>query len=258
MLYIQARTTERMVIKMKKKLLLITLVLVALSACTTHVVVPDDAKDYNALNVQGMDEFEAAPDVAKVRLGVTSVQKDAKLAQSENARISNQVRDALLQAGVRKNEIETTNYRLNKRTRWDRDLQRQVDDGYEAVNTVVVTTRELTMVGDLIDVAVRAGSNDVQGISFELSDEKERQVKNEALRRAVQNAREKAVALAQGAQVSLGGIRSIQENSFSVQPHFMGYDTRVMAMAESAAEPTPISPQSVNVRAQVSVTYEVV
>lgn len=244
---------------MKKTILLVLVALLALSACTTKVIMPEDAERYYTLQVQGNNEFEAAPDVAKVSLSVKTLLPDPQSAQAENSRLANAVHDALISAGVRKNEIETTGYRLYKKTHWDRETEKEVVDGYEASNTVVITTKDLDQVGKFIDAAVRAGANSVESINFELSEQKQSQVKTEALRRAAENAREKAVALAQGAQVSLGKVRSISEGYFNVVPmRAGGYAMAEVAMDGAMKAPTPILPQSVTVSAQVTVVYEVV
>jgi uncharacterized protein YggE len=62
-----------------------------------------------------------------------------------------------------------------------------------------VTTTDLTQVGALIDVATKAGSNSVEGISFIVKEDSPAQVK--ALGMATNQAMAKAEAIAE----SLGG-----------------------------------------------------
>jgi len=243
---------------MRKTVLLIAVLLIALTACETRIIMPEEgaAPEYS-ISVQGSSEFEVAPDLAKLRFRIVTESKDAQEAQVRNREISSSVESALLKSGVRRNEIETTDYRIEKIQEWDRELQRSVDKGFRVNNAFVVSTTDIDNVGLLIDAGVQAGANNVDSINFELSDAKQKEVKTQALRKATQNAREKAEALADGAGVRVGKLLRLSESSFSVMPYPM-YDmmeTRV-AMAD-AAPPTEISPQSVQINAQVSAAYAI-
>lgn len=242
---------------MKKSILFVVLALLLLAACETRVIMPQPGEQPNTLSVNGASEFEVAPDLAKVRFRVEILSPTAQGAQSKNREIANSVRDALLRAGVRSDELETSDYRVEKVQEWNYEQNKMVEKGYRATNAFVVETKNLESVGTLLDVGVQAGATNVESISFELSEAKQREVKTEALRRAATNAREKAVALAEGSGVVIAKVRTITENSYYVQPF---YRADVMAMAESKggmAAPTPISPGQVQVSAQVSVSYEV-
>ena len=244
---------------MNKMILVLSVLLIALAACETRVIMEQPgAQQSNTLNVNGMTEFDVAPDLAKIRFSIQTQSMTAQAAQQSNREVSNNVHNALTQAGIRSNEIETADYRIERIQEWDENLRRTVDRGYRAYNTFVVSTKNLDDVGNLLDVGVQAGATNVESISFELSDAKQKEVKTEALRKASMNAREKAEALAEGAGVRLGKVSNIQEQSYYVTPFYRG--DVMMAKAEGmGAEmpPTPISPQDVKVSAQVSVTYEI-
>lgn len=234
-----------------KKLVILALLLVALAACETRVITTGQEQQ-NTLNVQGSSEFDVAPDLAKIRFRVETQNTNAQEAQAQNRNIANNVYAALLKAGIKENQIDTTDYRLERIQEWDSKEQRTVDRGYRATNTFVITTRELDRVGTLLDAGVEAGANNVESINFELSESKQKEVKTEALRNAANNAREKAEALADGAGVSLGKVHSISENSF-VMLYASRYD---LAQAKVEGAPTPVSPENVHISAQVSVAYE--
>lgn len=228
--------------------LLITLLFLA-SACTTNVVM-QSSEHVNAVSVQGVAEFEETPDLAKIRFRIETRGFNVKEAQKQNKDLANTVVDALKKAGVKDSEIETKDYRIERWQEWTRN--EMADKGYRVSHALTVSTKNLGAVGELLDVGVIAGVNLVESISFQLSDEKEKQVKSNALSTAARNAKEKAEALAQGSGVSLGKVRSISENSFVVLP----YERFDMAMTVKAEAPTPISPESVRVNAHVSVVYE--
>lgn len=243
---------------MKKSMtIFVVLGLLMLAACETRVILPEQGQQPNTLSVNGMSEFEVSPDLAKVRFSVQTQSVTAQDAQARNRQVSNAVRDALLRAGVRDSELETSDYRVERVLEWDYKEQRQIDKGYRASNTFVLSTRDLQRVGEFLDVGVQAGATNVESLTFELSDAREREVKTEALRRAAMNAKEKAVALAEGSGVILSKVRTITETSYYVQPFYRADVMALSGVKEAAVPPTPISPGSVQVNAQVSVSYEV-
>lgn len=234
--------------------------MIALTACTTRVIMEQPGQQaQNAISVQGSTEFDVAPDLAKIIFSLQTQSTTAQDAQLRNREVGSSVMAALSQAGVRQNEIQTTNYRVEKIQEWDPTGQKMVDKGYRVSNSFIVSTKDLAKVGVLLDAGIQAGANNVESISFELSDAKQKEVKTEALRKATMNAREKAEALADGAGVSLGKVLSLSENSYYAQPFYRG--DVMMAKAEMGGAPeipsTAISPQDVHISAQVSVTYEI-
>ncbi len=243
---------------MKNVMLILVAVLIALTACETRVIMEQPGQQsQNAIIVQGNTEFDVAPDLAKLRFRIETMSLTAQDAQLRNREIGASVKAALTQAGVRANELETVDYRIEKVQEWDQEKQRTVDRGYRASNAFVVSTKDLEKVGPLLDVGVQAGANNVESISFELSDEKQNEVKTEALRKATQNARSKAEALADGAGVRLGKVLSLSENSYVVMPF---YRESMMAKADMGGMEVPtteVSPQDVRISAQVSVSYEI-
>ena len=81
-----------------------------------------------------------------------------------------------------------------------------------------VTTQNLEKVGKLIDVAVDNGANDIERVSFGLTKEKEKDIKQQAMILASSDAKDKAVALATNLEVTMLKPISISESNFVYQP----------------------------------------
>jgi hypothetical protein len=240
-----------------KNLWIIPIIAVAviLTACSTEIIMPQGGEQPNTLTVQGESQYEVAPDLAKIQFAIETRSTTAQDAQLRNRQIQDEIKNALNRVGVSSSDVETTNYNVQRWYEWDYKENKQIDKGYIVSNNFVVKTTDLQKVGDILDAGVQAGANRVDSISFELSDDKSRQVKQEALRKAATNARDKAVALAEGSGVRLGAVKSISENSYVVMPYARGgYDVAMMK-AEAPVPATDISPQNVQVNAQVSVGY---
>jgi uncharacterized protein YggE len=122
--------------------------------------------------------------------------------------------------------------------------------GYQAVNQVDVTVRDISKVGAIIDDSVKAGANLSNGITFQLSDQN--QGVDQALADAVANARSKAETLAGAGDAQLGQVVSIQEGSGYTPPIYYGRD---MAASSAGAAATPIQPPTLETQVSVTVTW---
>jgi uncharacterized protein len=208
----------------------------------------------DSINVSGVGRVSISPDVADVRLGVTFRADTSKEAADLAANAMDAVIAALIEWGIAEADIQTTQLALNPVYDWDDDPP-QIE-GWEAVNIVSVTVRDVTTVGDLVDAATSAGATNVEGITFRLDDPAEAEA--EARSAAVADAKARADQLASEAGVDIGGVISITEISFGPpQPFFMdgGQYAAGAAMEDMAA--TPVLAGEVEVSVTVMIEYEI-
>ena len=191
---------------------------------------------------------------------VVTLEKTAQEAKNKNSQISSNVVKALKKEGVKDKDIETSQFSIYPRYEYEEVTEanlrksNQILVGYEVVNVLKVTTQDLEKAGRLIDAAVDAGSNDIERVTFGLTKEREKDIKQQAMVLASNDAKEKAVALATNLDVSLLKPVSISESSFYYQPfEFRG---GLMEKAVPAAAETFINPQKLDVSASVQLVYE--
>jgi uncharacterized protein YggE len=126
---------------------------------------------------------------------------------------------------------------------------------YIVDNSVLVTVRDLSQIGELLDAVVEAGANSVSGIRFDVDDKTA--ALSEARKAAVQSAQAKAQELAEAAGVTLGPVQTI--NEYSNFPTPIMYDGRggsdMVAMEESAQ--VPISTGQMSLILEVNIVYEI-
>lgn len=233
--------------------------LLTLAACVpsekTILLKQEQAEQFDTIVVTGSSDMEFAPDQAESWLTIQNKATNAKDAQRLNSETADKVYAALQNAGVNKNEIETTSYTVYPVYEWDGE--RSVLRGYEVTNTIKLTTKDVENVGDYLDVAVNAGVNNVQNVQFTLSKDAEKKAKDTVLKAAGTAAREKAQSLASSVGVTVVKVRSISESSYNYQPPIY-YARDMMAAAPMMEKSTPsISPEKVSVSASVTVTYEI-
>jgi uncharacterized protein YggE len=205
------------------------------------------------VNVVGDSIIQAQPDTAIVQIGVVTQARNALDAQQQNATKTDAVIRAL-KAAAAGAEVKTSGYSLQPQ-RVYKENQPPTITGYEARNSVTVTTGDLNKVGAIIDAAAQAGSNDVAGISFTLR--QDRPARDRALSEATREAVSKAQVIAQALGGRVVRIVEVQEEGFQQRPP-MPYQTETFAMkAGVAGQATPIEVGSLDITSRVQLIAEV-
>ncbi|WP_257451670.1 SIMPL domain-containing protein [Archangium lipolyticum] len=217
--------------------------------------VPLVARSERTIRVEGLGEVKVGPDEAFIDLGMETLAPTAKAAAEENARKMEKVVQALVKAGIPRGEIETRNYTVypefHPPTKPEEAPKLR---GYRVSNTVEVHVRELARVGVLLDTALGAGANRVESVRFGLS--KPEVAQGEALRNAVERARQSAQVLATSLGVRLGPVL---DASTVTEPERPIPVVARFAMASEAAQDatTPIQPQEQTIQARVTLVFAI-
>jgi len=225
--------------------------LVILMASTSSCLGAENDDQISKLMVSGNGKASVTPDIVTVVLGVQTRNESAAAAVAKNAQHMTETIEALKVAGVKEEDIKTSRFSIYPTRDWI-DGKRSEKVIFEVSNQVTFTIDlcEDSDVGAVLDVAVGAGTNTVNSVTFGLEDPAPAQ--QEALKDAVADGMAKANTIAEAAGVELGMILTISEGGFAP----LSVDTR-LAFAE-AASGTPIVPGDVEISASVSMTYEIV
>lgn len=229
--------------------ILLVLALV-LSACGTAAPSNSSAQT-RTLNVTGQGVVYLAPDIAYINIGVHTENPSASDAVAENTLQTQQVIETLRKNGIDPKDIQTSNFSIFLNYNYTPEGARG-DSFYVVENTVMVTVRDLTKIGSLLDAVVKAGANNIYGIQFDIADKTEAAKK--AREAAFKDAQKQAQEVAQLSGVTLGNIQSISFSESFPTPLFLGGKGGGPAMA--AAE-VPVQPGQLSVMVTVSVTYEI-
>ena len=120
------------------------------------------------VEVSGEGSVSAAPDFARVTLGVTSTGGTAGEAMAENAKAANALVSLIKAEGVAPADIQTSEVSISPMFSQPAPGQKTAPTitGYSVSNNVAVTVREIPRLGALLDKAVTAGANSVYGVGF--------------------------------------------------------------------------------------------
>ena len=233
------------------------LILIALFSTILGAGIPafsaEQVKERKTITVQGSSSVTAAPTIAYVSIGVTTFNKNAATAQSENAVKMDRVYKTLASLGIKKDKIKTVNYNISPRYDYKNNVATLA--GYNVINSIRVTVTDLKKVSDVLDMTVKEGVNQSNSISFGVTDEERDNLYLQALSQAVVNAKEKASTIAASAGIAVSKPANIIEGSSA---NFAPSNYRAMDMVKMASEaaPTPISEGEMTIEANVTVIYD--
>lgn len=198
------------------------------------------------LSVRGEAEVAAPSNQVSLSLTVVTNDKAASEAIKQNRAITTKVLAAIKALGFEEKEYSTKGFNLNPVYIYLKDNQERVLKGYEVQNRIEVTTSKLESIGALIDQATASGLNQIGDLRYDSSDIEKYRL--EAIQKAIFQAKQEAEAAAGAASIILGKISNIQiEPSSRPQPFLK---------AAAFSTNTEIIPSTVNVRAEVSLTFE--
>jgi uncharacterized protein len=215
------------------------LALLAGSLMLTPALTPafaEETKIVRSISISGRGEVKAVPDVASIQMGVSSFAETARAALDANTASMTKLIETLKAAGIDARDVATSNFSINPRIQYPQDgVGAPKTTGYDVNNSVTVVVREVKKLGGVLDAAVTAGSNTINGISFSVS--KPEAMLDEARKKAIADARRKAEIYAVAGGFTLGDIISVTEGGgYQPPPPVVTY-----AKAESAAGDVPIA-----------------
>jgi uncharacterized protein YggE len=199
------------------------------------------------VTVDGQATLRLKPELGVLTVGVITRAATAEQAAKDNAADMNRVLAALKRRLAPRDRLESAGYRLRPRTRWNKQQQRNEVIGYQASHRVRLTSHDPKALGGLLDAAVKAGANSIQGPRWELADPSGAQRK--ALAAAFAQAKARARALAQAAGLRLGPVLRIKTGP-ERGPRFAAAPRLANAKAG-----TPLEPGLVEVSAEVSCVF---
>jgi len=205
-------------------------------------------REPRTISVTGSGSVKIPADMARLTFSLLTKESTALASVQNNATKMNKVYDALKKIGISEDNISTANYSLYQETFWKdgKDIPGQ----YVTSNNITVVLDDVEKSGLVIDTAIAAGVNQMNGISFFVKDSKE--ALDQARKLAFQQAKEKAELFATEAGCKVGKVISIMENSGSYPV------VREMADAKmlTASNSTMISAGQDSITATVSVVFE--
>lgn len=211
------------------------------------------AQSSHSVTVVGEGTVNIEPDIATASIGVEVVRSTVREASVAAQSIMEDVQAALLSQNIDETDIQTRHFSIFAERFGPGGLLNEDEVRYRVSNTVTITIRDLESIGDVLDAAIESGANNIYGVDFSLADPA--LVESEARAKAVADAFDKAVELADLIGVGVGEVMGISEIIGQGGGFFGGNFSR-MAATEMGGGSGHISPGELSLTMQLQITYE--
>jgi uncharacterized protein YggE len=195
---------------------------VALTACGTAPATQTTNVYPPSISVTGRSDIFLTPDIAYVYVGVHTEALNVEDSLNENNAQAKAISTTLEELGVAKEDIQTSAFNIYPYQDYgpygpSPDATEPVPTKYAVDNTVFVTVRDLSKLGQILDAVVRNGANSINSIQFDVQDKTEALA--QARKEAIQDGRAQAEEMAAAAGVQLGDLISLSvHGSDNAQP----------------------------------------
>jgi uncharacterized protein YggE len=202
------------------------------------------------VTVTGTGKVTLTPDIAYISIGVHTENASAKDAVAGNNTQAQAVIAAIKGFGVADKDIQTTNFSIYPQQQFDAN-GKPIDTKYVVENTVYVTVRDLSKLGDLLDSSVSSGANNINNIQFDVADKTG--ALSQARLAAVADAKKQADELTKATGVTLDVVQNISyyDTSAPVTVQYSKADVVAAPMAASV----PVQAGSMQIFTTVTVVY---
>jgi hypothetical protein len=215
----------------------------------------------NQIAFSGSGIVYAKPDLALTSFSVITEAKTISETMTPNAEKMNKVIEAIKAQGVEDKDIKTTNFNIYPRYEYVRnDVYSSYYPegtrnlvGYEMNQTVEVKIRDLNKVGEIIQSATDAGSNQIGELQFTIDDKDA--IKEQAREEAIQEAKDKAEKLAAQLGIKLGKIINFSENATT--PTYYSYDIKASESSGLGGAAPQIETGENKTEVTVMIVYEI-
>jgi uncharacterized protein YggE len=206
------------------------------------------------ITVSGQGEVRVSPDAVWVQVSLVHQAPTAEEAYRINDQAAARMLEPIRRMGVQGRDVQTRSALVQPVEEYNRESGRTELKGYEARRTIVILWRRPQEVGRLLSLLMQVGVNRLEQVQYVFLDEA-RAARDEALRRAVEDARRRAELLARTLGVQIRTVWQVMETSLALpDPVPLGI-ARAAALARGESD--TFAPGELLVRAQVQVSFEI-
>lgn len=233
-----------------KKLLNISILLLTLILGTILGYLYNQNKFVNEITVYGKSSVFQKNQLAKFNVGVTSLDQDKEIAVKNMEDRGQALVNAIKEYGIPTEDIKTLNVSVYQDQNWDPDTQRSIPGDWRAYTSYEIRVKDVQKVSGFTSLLATQDATDIYGPNFSYDDKTVDDTK--LLSEALDDAKQKALAIANASGRKLGKMVSFTENTnYSGGPimYGMGMEkTNVMGGA-------PVESGTSEVQTSVTVIY---
>jgi hypothetical protein len=218
----------------------------------------------NTINLTGLGEVEAVPDISEISF---SVREEGKTVSEAQKKVTEKARDIisfLKESKIDEKDIKTVSYNSYPKYKQQPPCYsypcppyEQEIVGYEVSQNILVKVRALDDAGKILEGLGDRKVTDLWGPNFSFDDEEK--LKAEARSKAIADVRQKAKVLAKDLGVRLGRIVSFSESgNYPFPVYGRAFEAKALGMGGDGGSLPPEVPAGQNkISTTVNVTYEI-
>jgi len=205
-----------------------------------------------SITVSGIGSVTAKPDYAIITLMLTSQNNTAQTVFSQSDENSSRMMKSLSDAGVAPEDIEQRAFALNPTYDYSGGGNAPPHlIGYHMMATYQVKVRNLKSLPVVLDAGTQAGANNITIEGYDVANQEK--LKSQAVKMAIEDAREEAGRLAKEMGGSLGEILSVSDSESAGAAPGGGFGRE----EEERRIPGNVNPQEIKKKVEVKVTFSV-
>ncbi len=220
--------------------------------------VSNSESERGSVNASYTSEKEVSPDTAEVSIAVkTENSRSLSTAIAQNKEISDRVYSYL------KGVINTANGDYLKTSNFSASPEYTYNSGkrsfdkYQVSNNIIVHTKDISKISDMIDKSLALGATNVDSLNFSLSDKDT--VCSNMLKEATSKAKSRAELVAGAAGSSITGIKSLttscSENRSYARPMYYANKMATMEASDAVGASPNIEAGVIKVYATVNADF---
>ena len=203
----------------------------------------------NLIVVSGTSKEQKRNEIAKFTAGASAVNSDRDAATNEVNGVVTKIAEAVKTFGIKDEDIKTSNLSIyqEEESYWEDGVQKRRKGQWRVSNNVEVVLRNVDQASRLAEILTENGATNVYGPMLTLDDSQK--ASDELLASAIEDAKEKALIMAEAAGGSLGEVVSVVEGSSPATVY------RTMMSEAGGGGGMPIEPGSSMVSKTVTVSF---
>ncbi|CAD8197050.1 unnamed protein product [Paramecium octaurelia] len=164
--------------------------------------------------VQGSASTIMEPTQATITLNIQVKNVQAQEALQQLADISDRAIKAIKEQSSSDLKIQTNDYQIQPYTEYDFTVNPAslIFKGFKANSQLTIETLNISEVGKIIDIAVKNGVETVAGVSFDISKEQKRKIKDNLVEHAIEDASHTADVVLKEINMKIVSVKSVVLN----------------------------------------------
>jgi len=170
----------------------------------------------SSVTVQGHGSITMPPDQATLRFSISDKGKNLEMIKNKVGNVTSRFLEFAENLNIKKKNLRTTNINIFPEYTYIPKTGKRIFDGYKINRDITVNLENLTLLGQLMEGAINLGVNNINPPMFSSKNASGVNIKLHTL--AMEDAKNKAIALATSTNATIGRAIDVNAVPISFQP----------------------------------------